>query len=155
MPAYTNCELAEIACDLAERLVLAEAAITSLTASLDIPWPVLKGGTGSTTVTGARVNLNINTVTLAAADTVINWQLSTSFYTSLVANRTFTFTNSANGLGIQFVIENTGAFTPTFPVGIIWPGLTAQPDVPASGEKMLYTLTMIGGVTYGVYVLYA
>ena len=155
MPTYSNCQLAEALCDVVARLILEEAATVTLTATFDIPWPVLKGGTGSTTKTGARVNLNIDTSTLAAADTVINWQLSTSFFTSLVANRTFTFTNAANGLGIQFVITNTGAYTPTFPVGIIWPGLTAQPDVPASGETMLYTLTMIGGVTYGVYVLYA
>ena len=156
MSTYSNCELAEIADNLAARMLVEEAATVTLTATFDIPWPVLKGGTGSTTVTGARVNLNINTSTLAAPDTVINWQTSHNFYTSLVADKTFTFLNQVNGLGIQIVIANTGAFTPTFPVGIIWPGLTAQPSVvPASGEKVLYTLTMIDAVIYGVYVLYA
>lgn len=155
MATYSNCELAEALCNALVRLATAEATLVTLASQFDIPWPVLKGGTGSTTSTGARVNLNINTSTLAAADTVINWQTSTNFFTSLVANKTFTFLNHVNGLGIQLLISNTGAFTPTFPVGIIWPGLTAQPTVPTSGQKMLYTLTVVNGVTYGVFVLYA
>lgn len=150
MPAYTNCELAQVICDLLEKVVALEAAVAAMTPPAQ-PFAVAIGGTGSASAVGARVNLNINTSIIASGTTAIDWRANQTFFEDIIADKTYTFTNVDNGLGVHLKIANSIGFTPTFPTSIDWVGAVAQPDVPGVGEYYVYSLVAINGVISGTF----
>jgi hypothetical protein len=99
---------------------------------------VANGGTGSTTATAAQRALTPATSTISAS--AIDWSLSNSFYKTLAANTTFTFSNQQDGQVITICLLNTTSnYTVTWPT-IKWAGGTAP--------------TMTTGAHYDVYTIY-
>jgi hypothetical protein len=85
-------------------------------------------------------------VTLAG--TVINWALSSSFFASISASTTYTFSNTTDGQTIVVAIDNTsGSATVTWPGSIVWPGGNV-PTQSAPGTDV-YTFVDILGTIYG------
>jgi hypothetical protein len=85
---------------------------------------------------------------ISASD--IDWSLSLSFYKTLGANTTFTFSNLVEGKTISVAIKNPAAatWTVTWPGTVKWPGGT--PPVQTTNDKTdVYTFTRINGVIYG------
>jgi len=99
---------------------------------------VANGGTGSTTAAAAQRALTPATSTISAS--AIDWSLSNSFYKTLAANTTFTFSNAQDGQVITICLLNTTSnYTVTWPT-IKWTGGTAP--------------TMTVGAKYDVYTIY-
>jgi len=99
---------------------------------------VANGGTGSTTAAAAQRALTPATSTISAS--AIDWSLSNSFYKTLSANTTFTFSNAQDGQVITICLLNTTSnYTVTWPT-IKWSGGTAP--------------TMTTGAKYDVYTIY-
>ena len=99
---------------------------------------VLYGGTGQTTAAAAQRALTPATSTISAS--AIDWSVSNSFYKTLAANTTFTFSNAQDGQVITICLLNTTSnYTVTWPT-IKWAGGTAP--------------TMTVGAKYDVYTIY-
>jgi len=106
---------------------------------------VLDGGTGASSAAGARVNLAIATQTPVGS--AINWNLGSSWFEEISANTVYTFSNEADDLAIMVMVASTGAYTVTWPAGILWPGGT--PHVHSgSGFTDAYAFVRNGGITY-------
>jgi hypothetical protein len=100
--------------------------------------PIANGGTGATTANAAQRALTPATSTISAS--AIDWSLSNSFYKTLAANTTFTFSNAQDGQVITICLLNTTSnYTVTWPT-IKWTGGTAP--------------TMTTGAHYDVYTIY-
>jgi hypothetical protein len=99
---------------------------------------VANGGTGQTTAAAAQRALTPATSTISAS--AIDWSVSNSFYKTLAANTTFTFSNQQDGQVITICLLNTTSnYTVTWPT-IKWAGNTAP--------------TMTTGAHYDVYTIY-
>jgi hypothetical protein len=86
-------------------------------------------------------------VTAAAID----WATSTSFYKTLAANTTFTFSNSVPGQQIVVAITNTASnYTVAWPASptLKWSGGSA-PTQTIGAKTDVYTFVNVGGVIYG------
>jgi hypothetical protein len=85
-------------------------------------------------------------VTISAA--AINWASSSSFFKSISANTTFTFSNTTDGQTIVVAITNTsGTATVTWPGTVQWPGGNV-PTQTVNGTDV-YTFVDILGTIYG------
>jgi hypothetical protein len=92
-------------------------------------------------------DLAFATATIGALD--INWASSQTFSKSLIANSTFTFSNTKDGQTIEVRLTNTpGNYTVTWPISIFWPGGTA-PTQTTGAKTDLYTFRRIGLDVYG------
>ena len=99
---------------------------------------VAYGGTGTNTAAGGQRALTPATSTISAS--AIDWSASNSFYKTLAANTTFTFSNAQDGQVITICLLNTTSnYTVTWPT-IKWAGGTAP--------------TMTVGAKYDVYTIY-
>ena len=99
---------------------------------------VANGGTGQTTAAAAQRALTPATSTISAS--AIDWSASNSFYKTLSANTTFTFSNAQDGQVITVTLLNTTSnYTVTWPT-ITWSGGTAP--------------TMVTGANYEVFTIY-
>jgi hypothetical protein len=84
-------------------------------------------------------------VTAAAID----WATSTSFYKTLAANTTFTFSNALPGQGITVAVTNTsGNYTVTWPGTIKWPN-DSIPVQSIGARTDVYSFRNINGLVYG------
>lgn len=92
--------------------------------------------------TGSRgaTNQNLTPATSTISASAIDWSVSNSFYKTLGANTTFTFSNAVDGQVITICLLNTTSnYTVTWPT-IKWSGGTAP--------------TMTTGAHYDVYTIY-
>jgi hypothetical protein len=92
--------------------------------------------------TGSRgaTNQNLTPTTTTVSASNIDWSASNSFYKTLAANTTFTFSNAVDGQVITICLLNTTSnYTVTWPT-IKWAGGTAP--------------TMTTGAHYDVYTIY-
>jgi len=88
----------------------------------------------------AKTNQNLTPATSTISASAIDWSLSNSFYKTLGANTTFTFSNAVDGQVITICLLNTTSnYTVTWPT-IKWAGGTAP--------------TMTTGAKYDVYTIY-
>lgn len=107
---------------------------------------VASGGTGATTVAGALIALTPASVTISAS--AIDWSAGTSFYKTLGADTTFTFSNITDGQTIIVALTNTsGNYVATWPT-VNWAGGSA-PVQTVGAHTDVYTFVRINGVTYG------
>jgi hypothetical protein len=84
-------------------------------------------------------------VTAAAID----WATGTSFYKTLAANTTFTFSNALPGQGITVAVTNTsGNYTVTWPGTIKWPN-DSIPVQSIGARTDVYSFRNINGLVYG------
>lgn len=84
---------------------------------------------------------------IAASD--INWALSYTFYKTLGANTTFTFSNDQEGKTIIVAVTNTaGNFTAAWPVAVQWAN-GAQPVLTLGAKTDVFTFIRINGIIYG------
>lgn len=112
------------------------------------------GGGGGGSVSGLLIN---NTAT---GTVTIDLSVYSAAQLTLTGNTTIAFSNlPASGEQVKFTLNliNGAAFTPTFPVGIIWGGSGAVGSVPtfqASGrDKLVIDIYNNGAVVYeGAYV---
>ena len=58
-------------------------------------------------------------------------------YITLTGNCTFTFSNPASGN--RYILHIAGAYTPTFPATVRWPGNVTPPATATVGYKDIYT----------------
>lgn len=84
-------------------------------------------------------------ITPAALD--IDWAAGEIFIKSISGNETFTFSNLINGKTILVRMTQTGAYSPTWPAGIKWPGGVVPTATSTAVD--LYSFTNIGGTIYG------
>lgn len=117
---------------------------------LALPVSLANGGTAGVNAAQASVNLTPASVDLSGI-TAINWAASRTFYDTLTANKTYTFTGANDGLPIQVKVTNGASWTMTFPAVTWLCNGGAAPAAPASGKFKIMTLTNIGGVLCGVY----
>jgi len=88
----------------------------------------------------AKTNQNLTPATSTISASAIDWSVSNSFYKTLGANTTFTFSNAVDGQVITICLLNTTSnYTVTWPT-IKWAGGTAP--------------TMTTGAKYDVYTIY-
>ena len=88
----------------------------------------------------AKTNQNLTPATSTISASAIDWSVSNSFYKTLGANTTFTFSNAVDGQVITICLLNTTSnYTVTWPT-IKWAGGTAP--------------TMTTGAHYDVYTIY-
>ena len=88
----------------------------------------------------AKTNQNLTPATSTISASAIDWSVSNSFYKTLGANTTFTFSNAVDGQVITICLLNTTSnYTVTWPT-IKWAGATAP--------------TMTTGAHYDVYTIY-
>jgi hypothetical protein len=99
---------------------------------------VANGGTGQTTAAAAQRALTPATSTISASD--IDWSASNSFYKTLSANTTFTFSNAQDGQVITVTLLNT-----TSNYTVTWPTITWSGGTPP---------TMVTGANYEVFTIY-
>lgn len=105
---------------------------------------VADGGTGASTIGGARTNLTLPSLTTPG--NVIDWSLSDNFYASITAATTFTFLNATNGKLVRLAAAMGGNFALNFPT-VKWIG-AAQPTHTHSNTD-IYEFRQINGVIYG------
>ena len=118
--------------------VVPSGSITGTAGNVTGTVAVANGGTGQTTAAAAQRSLTPATSTISAS--AIDWSLSNSFYKTLAANTTFTFSNAQDGQVITICLLNTTSnYTVTWPT-IKWAGGTAP--------------TMTTGAKYDVYTIY-
>lgn len=92
-------------------------------------------------------DLAFPTSTIATLD--INWASSQTFSKSLIANSTFTFSNTKDGQTIRVRLTNTPSnYTVTWPASVLWPGGSA-PTQTTGAKTDLYTFVRIGLDVYG------
>ena len=100
-------------------------------------------------------SVNYNGVAFAPptvlANTVIDWAACSTFVSVLVANKTFSFTNSTSGQTIIVRVVNEGAWTVAWPTSgtnnVMWSGGT-EPTQTANATD-IYTFVNIAGTIYG------
>lgn len=86
-------------------------------------------------------------VLIAASD--VNWALSNTFYKTLAANSTFTFSNDQEGKTIVVAITNTaGNFTLGWPAAVQWAN-GSQPVLTIGVKTDVFTFVKINSVIYG------
>lgn len=85
-----------------------------------------------------------STSAVSASD--IDWSKSGVYSKTIVANATFTFSNTSDGLIITVAVTNSGAYTVTWPT-VKWPG-GIVPTQTVSGTDV-YTFVKVGSVIYG------
>lgn len=66
----------------------------------------------------------------------IDWSNGKVQYVTLTGNTTFSFTNPA--AGGRYMLHVAGAFTPTFPADVRFPGSTTPPATATAGYKDIY-----------------
>ena len=116
-------------------------------------WPVSQGGTGAATVAAANQALTPSTVTLTevAGATTVDWSQSDSFFLTLNANDTITFSNAVDGQSITVTILNTASnYTVTWPGTVKWPGANA-PIMSTGAHYDVYTFVYnaVAGYFFG------
>ena len=132
VPAFTATGTTTLATSLTGALSASSGVVSAGTLS------VANGGTGQTTAAAAQRALTPATSTISAS--AIDWSVSNSFYKTLAANTTFTFSNAQDGQVITICLLNTTSnYTVTWPT-IKWAGGTAP--------------TMTTGAHYDVYTIY-
>lgn len=67
----------------------------------------------------------------------INWANGNVQYVTMTGNTTFTFTNPLPGM--RMILHMAGAFTPTWPSTVKWPGSSTPTATASAGKKDLYT----------------
>lgn len=108
---------------------------------------IATGTTPTDNVVAVTSAANAATIDLALAD-----PFNAAFSHTFTENTTFTFTNpKATGFnsGFKLFLTNAaGAYTPTFPVSVIWSG-GSEPDLTTANEKnVLVFETIDGGTTW-------
>ena len=132
VPAFTATGTTTLATSLTGALSASSGVVSAGTLS------IANGGTGQTTAAAAQRALTPATSTISAS--AIDWSVSNSFYKTLAANTTFTFSNAQDGQVITICLLNTTSnYTVTWPT-IKWAGGTAP--------------TMTTGAKYDVYTIY-
>jgi hypothetical protein len=132
VPAFTATGTTTLATSLTGALSASSGVVSAGTLS------IANGGTGQTTAAAAQRALTPATSTISAS--AIDWSVSNSFYKTLSANTTFTFSNAQDGQVITICLLNTTSnYTVTWPT-IKWTGGTAP--------------TMTTGAKYDVYTIY-
>ena len=132
VPAFTATGTTTLATSLTGALSASSGVVSAGTLS------IANGGTGQTTAAAAQRALTPATSTISAS--AIDWSVSNSFYKTLGANTTFTFSNAVDGQVITICLLNTTSnYTVTWPT-IKWAGGTAP--------------TMTTGAHYDVYTIY-
>lgn len=63
-------------------------------------------------------------------------------YITLTGNCTFTFSNPASGN--RYILHVAGAYTPTFPATVRWPGGVTPPATATASQKDIYTFIYSG-----------
>jgi hypothetical protein len=106
----------------------------------------LKVQRGSTNVFTVNFNGLPSLPSAATVTTAIDWAASSTFTHSLTGNKTFTFTNSADGQTIIVRVVNPASHTVTWP-SVKW-RVGTPPTQTASGTD-IYTFINIGGTIYG------
>jgi hypothetical protein len=114
------------------------ASTTIPTTALSGTLPIANGGTGQTTAAAAQRALTPATSTISAS--AIDWSASNSFYKTLSANTTFTFSNAQDGQVITVTLLNT-----TSNYTVTWPTITWSGGTPP---------TMVTGANYEVFTIY-
>lgn len=104
----------------------------------------------STTNPGANEVLNItNAASSSIAASAIDWSLSNTFFKTLGANTTFTFSNATDSQTIIVAITNTaGNFTATWPAAVLWAN-GSDPVLTLGAKTDVFTFVRINGVLYG------
>jgi hypothetical protein len=112
------------------------------------------GGPAQPTFRGV-VPADLAMASAGLAGTDIDWSSTLNFATTLSANRTFTFSNTLEGLPIKIILVQGGAggFTATWPAGIKWAGGAAPTLTVTAGHADLIMFDKIGGTIYGRYSL--
>lgn len=100
------------------------------------------------TLTGAIIEAEV-----AIAALNLNWALGGSFYKTITADNTFTFSNLADGqtISVELTADGTGGWLITWPAGIIFLGGLADTQTLAANKTTIYTFTRKRGVVYCVY----
>lgn len=92
-------------------------------------------------------------ITNAASSSIgasnIDWSLSNTFFKTLGANTTFTFSNESDSQTIIVAITNTaGNFTATWPVGVLWAN-GSEPVLTLGVKTDVFTFVRINSILYG------
>lgn len=107
---------------------------------------VADGGTGASTIGGARTNLTLPS--LPTSGNQLDWSLSDNFYVPISAATTFTFLNTLNGKTVRLAaVMDGGTHGLTFPT-VKWAGGT-QTASSTTATTDLYEFRQINGVIYG------
>lgn len=108
------------------------------------------GLTKSTVNPGANEVLNItNSASQSIAASNIDWSLSNTFFKTLGANTTFTFSNATDSQTIIVAITNTaGNFTATWPAAVLWAN-GSEPVLTLGAKTDVFTFVRINSVLYG------
>lgn len=108
------------------------------------------GLTTSVTNPGANEVLNItNAASSSIGASNIDWSLSNTFYKTLGANTTFTFSNESDSQSIVVAITNTaGNFTASWPAGVLWAN-GSEPVLTLGAKTDVFTFVRINAVLYG------
>ncbi len=82
----------------------------------------------------------------------VDWSKSNSFYKTLAANTTFTFSNPKDGQSIEIELlqDGTGGRTVTWPAGIKWYG-GAPTMTPTASKRDTFALKQVNGTISGSY----
>lgn len=107
-----------------------------------------QGGTGKTTVAAANQGLTPTTVvvTESAGAATVNWALGSSFFMTLNANCTVTFSGNQDGQVIVVTILNTASnWTVTWP-SVKWTGGTA-PTQTVGAKSDVYSFVYNSGTS--------
>lgn len=72
----------------------------------------------------------------------IDWSISNVQYITMTGNTTFTFTSPFSGM--RCILQVAGAFTPTWPSTVRWPGGTTPTATATSGKKDIYSFVYSG-----------
>ena len=107
---------------------------------------VADGGTGASTIGGARTNLTLPS--LPTSGNQLDWSLSDNFYVPISTATTFTFLNTLNGKTVRLAaVMDGGTHALTFPT-VKWSGGT-QTASSTTATTDLYEFRQINGVIYG------
>lgn len=92
-------------------------------------------------------------ITNAASSSIgasnIDWSLSNTFFKTLGANTTFTFSNETDSQTIIVAITNTaGNFTASWPAGVLWTN-ASEPVLTLGAKTDVFTFVRINAVIYG------
>lgn len=104
----------------------------------------------STVNPGANEVLHItNAASQSIAASNIDWSLSNTFFKTLGANTTFTFSNETDSQTIIVAITNTaGNFTAAWPAAVLWTN-GSQPVLTLGAKTDVFTFVRINSVVYG------
>lgn len=109
----------------------------------DHPQYLLKVAGGASIEDLGAVEENVETESVSATDS-LDVSVYGVFDKTMTADTTFTFANPApSGKASSFTLILRGAFTPTFPAAVIWPGGTE----PTYGAPSVYVFTTVDAGT--------